>query len=364
MTRRYQSKGKRRLFLLDIMRVVCAFLIFARHSITMYGCAYSPRLDAWFLDLTSPVMTCFFLLSGFSIHYQHGKEETTASWTRTYLIKRLITIMPSYLLVVLLWPLAHPDQIKDCLVLFPIEVLGIQTSYRTLFGILHNGGTWFVSCMICAYICYPIIKSVLNSGKRYTAPVMIVVVHFIFMYSFIVIARYTLDGFYSNPIARTGEFMIGAAFAQVLFTDKGQSDHETSGAAGTDRMPLYLIVCLSIISVVLAVANHMNVRTTFFAYLPIPVILLCLYLASLISCPPLERSKILSILSGISYQFFLTQLFLWDITTWVMHLFGFGGNRVKILTSLLLCTLISLAAWRFYDKPVRKYLMRHFIRRI
>lgn len=208
---------KRRFFLLDIIRVVCAFLIYARHSITMFGCTYGHFCDVLFTSLTSPVMTCFFILSGFSIHYQHREDELNETWTRNYLKKRLISIMPCYLLVVLLWPLVYPEQIRDWLVLLPVDLIGIQTFYRSLFGILHNGGTWFVSCLLFAYLIYPIIKAVLRGANRWVSVIGLMGIHFLLMYSVAVISIFSLDSLYSNPIARAAEFSLGVIFSDILF---------------------------------------------------------------------------------------------------------------------------------------------------
>lgn len=114
----------------------------------MYGCSYGYYIDALLRNLTSPVMSCFFLLSGFSIHYQHRFENGSEKWIRDFLKKRFIAILPSYFLFTLIWPLIHPEQLKEWVILLPVDILGIQTAYRTLFGILHNGGTWFVSCIL------------------------------------------------------------------------------------------------------------------------------------------------------------------------------------------------------------------------
>jgi peptidoglycan/LPS O-acetylase OafA/YrhL len=81
------TSKKRRLFIIDILRVLCAFQIYAYHSTTMYGCDYGYAINTLLSYLTSPVMTCFFVLSGFSIHYQHRNEEITAEWIRVYLKK-------------------------------------------------------------------------------------------------------------------------------------------------------------------------------------------------------------------------------------------------------------------------------------
>ena len=207
---------KHRLFVIDIMRIICAFLIYARHSITMFGCTWGARIDEVMLSLTSPVMTTFFILSGFSIHYQHCQEPLSAGWVDSFLKKRIITIMPSYLLVVLIWPVVYPDQFNDWALLLPVDLLCVQTTYRTLFGILHNGGTWFVSCILFAYLMYPVVKGVLNSTGRWMTIVLICILHFLLIYSNVLIPCFSLDSLYSNSIARTAEFALGVACADLL----------------------------------------------------------------------------------------------------------------------------------------------------
>ncbi len=349
---------KRRLFLIDIMRVVCAFLIYARHSIRMFGCSYGHWLNAFFVQMTSPVMTCFFILSGFSIHYQHRSEAATSEWTRAYIKKKLISIMPSYLLVALIWPIVYPEQLRSWALLLPVDLTGVQTAYRTLFGILHNGGTWFVSCILLAYLLYPAMKAILGSNKRRTAVLMVFITHFILIYSNTLIREFSLDGLYSNPIARAAEFMIGAAFAELIFrdSDKGASVGTQRKQKQTAGSIVLLIVLMTAVSVALAIINHAGIRNMVFGYLPIPAIMLALWLASYLRCGMLEKSRLLSVLSGMSYQFFLMQLFLWKLTTGVLSLIRLSGNAAKITVSLILCTAISFLVWRFYDKPVRGFL--------
>lgn len=374
-------KSKKRLFLIDIIRVLCAFQIFMYHSNTMYGCSYGHAIDALIRHMASPVMTCFFLLSGFSIHYQHMDEEVTSRWIREYLVKRLISIMPSYLLVVIIWPFAYPAQLEDWIVLLPIDLFGVQTVYHTLFGILHNGGTWFVSCLLLAYVLYPVIKSVISIGarKKHTPVLSIVIVHFLLMYSSIIIPMFSLSNLYSNPIARAAEFMIGVSFAEILFrkntTDVKHADdkaeivrtgRKTSKIGGFlttlgGHEAVYLIIILLIISAFLSLINREGIKAIAFGYMVTPVVLAVLLVSSRLHSPMLENNKILFMLSGMSYQFFLTQHFLWLISAGVLEIVNSSDNNVvKIVTSFVLCFVISFLVYRFYDKPIKNALKKWF----
>ncbi len=361
-----------RLFLIDIMKIVCAFLIFARHSITMFGCTYGYNTDDFIISMTSPVMTCFFIMSGFSIHYQHRIKETTAIWTREYLKKRLISILPSYFLVVAIWPLFNKNQLKEWAVLLPIDILGIQTTYRTLFGILHNGGTWFVSCLLLAYISYPVVKSVLEARKKYISVVFVAVLHFIMMYSYAIIPMFELDSLYSNPIARTFEFIIGVAYCELIYENKGASRKEQCSLKRGESVrennffwggwsTMLTMVVISLTSIAIAFVQNVGIRTMFFRYLVTPIICVLLLASAFVRIKVLEKSRLLGVMSGISYQFFLMQLFLWVISAKVMIWLGIESNQGKIVLSLLLCIILSYLVWHVYDKPIRKYLNKIFL---
>ena len=48
---------RERLFGIDLIRIICALLIYMRHSITMFGCSYgSDAINNFVLGTTSPVM--------------------------------------------------------------------------------------------------------------------------------------------------------------------------------------------------------------------------------------------------------------------------------------------------------------------
>ena len=367
---------KHRMFLLDIMRCLCALQIFLGHSINMYGCSYGAFPDGLISWLTAPVMTCFFILSGFSIHYQHRVDAssvsgaTTGSWTRGFLKNRLIAIMPSYLLVALIWPLAYPEQLREWFLLLPADLFGVQTSYNSIFGITHNGGTWFVSCLLLAYILYPVMRAILSSKKRWIPVIMLICGQFYLVYSLVLIPRFPISDLYSNPIVRSVEFMVGVAFAEILFRERPEDAPAKKWGAGVFlsriwnglRTPVGTALCLIVwtfgVGYIGARINGVGYLDTLFGYVHVPLILLVMLVGACIRCRPLEKSRILSALSGMSYQFFLMQLFLWKLSDLVLGLFGWEGNAIRIAVSFCLCLGCSFLVWFFYDRPVRRLLKK------
>ena len=248
-------------------------------------------------------------------------------------------------------------------------MFGVQTSYNTLFGITHNGGTWFVSCLLLGYILYPVFKSIVSSKKRWPAVFMLLTGHFLLIYSNILIANFSLESLYSNPIARAAEFMIGVAFAEILFREKAPAGEPASAAtdATTNTLKqekatptwsvLLIIAITACVSGTIWLFSGAGLKEFVFLYMGIPAILIVLLIASKLRCGFLEKSRVLSALSGMSYQFFLMQLFLWKLTDLVLGLIGIQGNAAKIAVSFTICLAGSFLVWRFYDKPIRKKLL-------
>lgn len=146
------TNEKHRVFGLDVIRIFCALLIYGVHSINMFRCTYGYYVDKIISNLTSPIMTCFFILSGFTLLYQYENEQIIGDGLITFYGKRLITVLPSYYLIHILWLLFYRDSLEAWIMLTPIEIAGIQSAYNSLFGMLHNGGTWFVSCILFSYL--------------------------------------------------------------------------------------------------------------------------------------------------------------------------------------------------------------------
>lgn len=127
-------------------------------------------------------------------------------------------------------------------------------------------------------------------------------------------------------------------------------------------MPVCIIIILSMVSYIIArLNNHIEIKLLLYSYMPVPIILILLLLACRIRCERLEKSRILSVLSGMSYQFFLTQMFLWNISSRILKLIHRKGNNAKITVSLCVCTIISFLVWRFVDRPIKAMLQKRLL---
>lgn len=340
-----------RIFGLDLIRIICALLIYGRHSVTMYGCSYGESIDNIFIEMTSPVMTCFFVLSGFSLYYvNRNRPIFKGNGLVLFYMKRMISILPAYYLIHIIWLILNREMLADWIFLTPVELLGIQSVYNTLFGVIHNGGTWFISCIMICYFVYPLIQEILNSVSIKVKWILLGILYFISVYSYFVINRFQLDGNYANPFFRALEFGFGAALASLLTQVRDWKK------ALAEKKVLILSALILIIFFVAGGCYKFGLPVFFKIIFCLPVIAFLIMISYFIRSEFLENSRILLFFSTISYYFFLMQLILWKLSSKVMKLFHLSRNRYKIIVSFSICLILSVLIYEMFDKPVRNKL--------
>ncbi len=200
----------------------------------------------------------------------------------------------------------------------------------------------------------------MDSKKTWIPLCLISAIYFLTIYSNTIISIFGLDGLYSNPIARSAEFTIGVSFSEIVSTRVNSTATDSRKQIfDRDNLQLFgVMAVILIISVIVAYMNNADLRSILFVYLVVPVILMFLLMSMITRVSILEKSRLLSVLSGVAYQFFLMQLFLWPLSTKAMSILKLEGNMAKIVISFLLCLTSSYALWRFFDKPVRVMLLK------
>lgn len=207
---------KERMYGIDVLRVLVALFVFLFHSRIHLNCNYG-IFDA-FIKMGAIFMTAFFMLSGFSLYYAY---ETTFlihlhELTRFYL-KRLFSIFPLYYFAALLFVLLLGEEsYMDTIVLAPIEMLGIQSTFTTLFNYSHNGGTWFISCIIICYLFYPFFQEVIKQLEMKWRILLLFFAFFVLIYASYVVSYFSIKSIYTNPFYRGIEFFIGAILASIV----------------------------------------------------------------------------------------------------------------------------------------------------
>ena len=140
--------------------------------------------------------------------------------------KRAISILPLYYFVHFAWILLNRQDFIKGLLLAPVELLGLQSVFTSVFGVLHNGGTWFISCIIISYFLFPLVHEIIQRSSFRTRFILLCLCIFIIRY----MPYYaTISGsmsLYTNPFYRTIEFIMGMLLASLKFNNNREGKEE------------------------------------------------------------------------------------------------------------------------------------------
>lgn len=345
------------LAILDIIKICCAVLIYMRHSITMFGCTYGSSLvDGLICATTSPIMVCFFVVSGFSIYYNNSNRNLLdAGELRTFYKKRFITLFPIYILVHMLSYVLVVNTVQQKIYSTPVELLGLQSMYGGLFGISHSGATWFISSLLLGYFIYPLVQELLKMNQR-CIYLVTSVIFFVLVYSEVVMLQiFGVQPGYVNPVFRAMQVAFGAALC-MAFTEDDKGNNK--------KAAIMMVANLIITGLLTAFALHYKMGIE---YVTTPIYYYLIAFAMLISIKfkprLLTKSKLIKYAGSLTFYFFILQVFLWRLSAKVCGLTGFESNKGKLLVSFVLCVALSIICKEFFDKHAQKYLKNKLLKK-
>lgn len=345
------------LAILDIIKICCAVLIYMRHSITMFGCTYGSSLvDGLICATTSPIMVCFFVVSGFSIYYNNSNRNLLdAGELRTFYKKRFITLFPIYILVHMLSYVLVVNTVQQKIYSTPVELLGLQSMYGGLFGISHSGATWFISSLLLGYFIYPLVQELLKMNQR-CIYLVTSVIFFVLVYSEVVMLQiFGVQPGYVNPVFRAMQVAFGAALC-MAFTEDDKGNNK--------KAAIMMVANLIITGLLTAFALHYKMGIE---YVTTPIYYYLIAFAMLISIKfkprLLTKSKLIKYAGSLTFYFFILQVFLWRLSAKVCGLTGFESNKGKLLVSFMLCVALSIICKELFDKHAQKYLKNKLLKK-
>jgi len=345
------------LAILDIIKICCAVLIYMRHSITMFGCTYGSSLvDGLICATTSPIMVCFFVVSGFSIYYNNSNRNLLdAGELRTFYKKRFITLFPIYILVHMLSYVLVENTLQQKIYSTPVELLGLQSMYGGLFGISHSGATWFISSLLLGYFIYPLVQELLKMNQR-CIYLVTSVIFFVLVYSEVVMLQiFGVQPGYVNPVFRAMQVAFGAALC-MAFTEDDKGNNK--------KAAIMMVANLIITGLLTVFALHYKMGIE---YVTTPIYYYLIAFAMLISIKfkpsLLTKSKLIKYAGSLTFYFFILQVFLWRLSAKVCGLTGFESNKGKLLVSFVLCVALSIICKELFDKHAQKYLKNKLLKK-
>lgn len=354
---------RKRLVGLDLLRISMAFLIFMFHSrFHVLHCSYG--FLNYFVDMGAIAMTGFFMLSGYVINISYSRKDMSSSVElKRFYLKRLISIIPLYLVWAFILVIANvlvngKSAIIEEFVLLPIEVLGIQSVYSSLFEFSHNGGSWFISCILICYFLYPLLQNITKNITDKNRIVVISVLSVILLWSPFVQHYFHLQKIYSNPFFRALEFSIGILVSQLNLS------------SSPNRLILFLrkpfscivsLLCL-ITGVTVSRMNDVPADYMLYSWVALPCFVSLMVSLGSYNFKKLQDSRVIKYLSELSFCIFLGQIiYVWYVVKYVLQYIGCEANIMKILVSFMIVFCIANVLHYFVEVPSSKYLKQRFL---
>lgn len=345
--------SNQRIIGLDLFRILATFVVFLFHSKINSGCSYGVFNN--FIHMGAIFMTGFFMLSGF-VHFltYRKKEILKIEETKKFYIKKIIDIFLIYYFVAILYVVFIGTETPgQNLLLFPIEALGIQTVFTSLFSFTHNGGTWFISCLFLAYLLYPFLQYLALNLKKKEKIIIIIILSFILLYSPFIVSKFDVYNIYSNPFFRILEFSIGVFLSSLIIDREGLKTNAPNQLFAI----ISFLLELALLIVLVTIGINLNIGVNdymLYNLVCLPIFVLMILSAVKINSEKLGNSHIVRYLSELSYTFFLAQFFTWPIVNSIVDKFGITKNIIVILLCIVICTIISLLLHECVEKRIKK----------
>ena len=316
-----------------------------------FSCYYSILTD--FVSVGAIAMTGFFMLSGYALRLVYGNQNLMEKhhFVRFY-IKRALGVLPLYYVVALLHIVIYrTESLTDLFMLFPIEALGLQSTFTTLFGVSHNGGTWFISCIVLAYLIYPFLQHVCNQLRLNHKVFLLALLMFLDVWGAIVALRFETAGLYTNPFFRLLEFACGMIIADININHDGRLIHNLRSWWALIMATLVLVVGVT------ACKRYFNFDSyMLYNVVVLPCFAVILFSLGSLRMLKLEKCQVIGYLGKISYAFFLTQFFVWDFGRLVIGLIGYSNKLIKISVTLTFCIIAAILLYELIQKPMNKWV--------
>lgn len=342
-----QYACNQRLVLMDVLRVSLALLIYMFHSNMHFQCSYGWLND--FVSVGALAMTGFFMLSGYVLRFVYGERNLlTKKELKDFYLKRLLGVIPLYYFIAILYiGFLGKETVLENLMLLPIEALGIQSTFTSLFGVTHNGGTWFISCLLLGYLIYPFLQTVAKQLSTKQKVLLIVLLIGIELWAVVIRQVFHTSWLYENPFFRMLELAIGLLVADVNMTSDGK-------LLNVLRSWSVLIVTSCVMLVGVSAVNHFYHIKDYMIlnWIVLPCFVLMFFAMGSKNVKWLEKSRLVGYASKISYAFFLSQFFAWPVGRWFVELIGYNQNWVRIIFTFSFCVILSALMYEIVQKRI------------
>ncbi|MCQ5129402.1 acyltransferase family protein [Butyricicoccus faecihominis] len=346
--------NKDKLYRIAGINIACAFLVF------LFNCHIHLHVHYFiltsFISKGATAMTGFFMVSGFVLFRLYSKTDFTEQGTSVLFYKnRIFSFYPLYLAVYLLYLVFFNwNTLFENLMLAPIELILLQSFFDSLFPMLHNGGTWFLSCLLFCFIVFPFLQETIKRLRKYLSSIICLLIGGSILFPFIV-SGLGLGSIFSSPFMRLVEFSIGMIIAATY----------GGSSRGNFGIKLFMLALTYIVGVTLL--NKISIFTNdypLYNIISIPIFALSLFWAD--SCGPCSldiilKSRFVTLLNKALISFYMAQIFTFPIVNGLSQNFQKHTNWINLGGALAINVLIAFVFYYGIEKPARKYLHSKYI---
>lgn len=341
----------------DILRISLAIEIFAFHAHMHLGVSFGCFND--FLSEGALCMTGFFILTGCVLGYTHtNKNFFRREDLLVFYKKRFISIIPLYWIIVLLYYLDTNFSTYDFIRL-PMELGGGQAIFVGSFSFGHNGGTWFISCLIICYFFFPLLQILLNGLTERKLWILLIVLNGFDVYASVLVSKMEFSELYSVPWLRCVQFTIGCILAELCYTKKSVKTMKESKNINV-VIAVVLLLCFMYFAVTFLARHGVYVKVKglqqymMYDIVGLPSFIMLILMLEKIKCSNERIRWIISQINNLAYSFFLAQFFVWVRSAKLYAWLSVHSNKLKIIIAFVLCVLIATLFHLLIEKPVIK----------
>ncbi|MBD2721782.1 acyltransferase family protein [Hymenobacter armeniacus] len=210
------------------LRFLAAFYVFVFHIHLRLPLSFLPAPAETIVSMGALGVNIFFVLSGFILTYAHLKdfpasELPTATYYKSFMLKRMARIYPAYLVGLVLC-LAVSIGLNHYPAPFPLvvalDLTMIQSYFPSLAMLWYGGGAWSVSTEFFFYLLFPFLLPLLlkvsGTNLRYILVAVVVASSLPGLYYALHEHTVRFQTTYAFPPSRLPEFIAGVILGLLV----------------------------------------------------------------------------------------------------------------------------------------------------
>ncbi len=342
---------------LTSFRWLTAFTVFLFHCKIHLGYNFGLKIIDKFLSNGAVFMTGFFVLSGYIMCFVYiNKDFRKKTEIYNFYIKRFARIYPVYLIATITYFIFITPEIPyskgDWIRIIVNDLFLVQAFFPNMFQLGINGGTWSISVEAFFYLLFPLIL-VLFSKRSHILFIIAMAASLIITIN-VVTENYgsvsnNIKTFYSNPVMRVSEFMIGISF--YLLQAKGKLKNLPKFLKSSVFV-FFLIFCLTCLKFSEGPYSYMGLQ-----YFITPLFGLLIFNFHNIKYGPIANNKVINYLGKISYSFYMWQFLAIELGRYLKEHYD-TNSWLLMLSALSLNIILSSVSYHLIEERCRSILMK------